>query len=87
MQKFWIMVALKALSYLTSKQMVESTKAIVESYIDFDAPGEAKRKAAYQEIRAIGYDAASWMINATIELALGYLKIRYPQLFIKRKAA
>ena len=81
MNKFWVQIALQALGYITSSRFIESTKTIVKSYIKEDAPGEVKRELAFEEIKALGYEASSWMISAAIELALGYFKLKYPQLF------
>jgi len=81
LRKFWISVALRALAMLGSRQFVEDVTEIVKSLIDDDATGFVKRQKAINRIKAVYREQASWLIGAAIELALGYLKVAYPQYF------
>lgn len=82
LQSFWITIATQALTMLTSGEFVNDVKEIVTSYIEKDIDGSVKRESAISDLREKGYGFASWLVNASIELALGYLKIKYPKLFV-----
>jgi len=52
----------------------ESAKRIVAGLNDRDMTGEMKRGLALEELKALGYSLAGFLMNLAIELAVAYMK-------------
>jgi len=81
MKKFWINAALMALGMLTSRKFIDDVKDIVQSLITKDNTNKEKKQKAIESVKGLGFKFSNWLIEASIELALGWLKMKYPRLF------
>lgn len=54
----------------------EKVKEIVLEQENTSLKGEAKRKAAIEEIKSIGLKIASWAVSLAIELAVSYFRTK-----------
>lgn len=73
MKTFWLMLLEKAVVALLDKDW-QKIVGQVKMLMAFDLSGEQKRKSAYQSLRGLGVDCATWLLYASIEIAYGKMK-------------
>ena len=64
---------LKAIAQLMGLDW-ERVQVNVKALMDSELSGEEKRKLALAQLRMVGVETATWLLNAAIEVAYGEIK-------------
>lgn len=64
----------KLVAWLTGGQAYRQIKAVVETFMDADIPGEEKRKKVQSIVMPLFHSVSSVIINIAIEVAVAALR-------------
>jgi len=64
----------QTIKWIAGKEVYDSIKRIVESLMDTKMDGDKKRQIALQNIKHLGLQASSFVINLTLETVVFLLK-------------
>jgi len=64
----------KVVAWVLGGSMFNQIKDIVSSLSNMDVPGDVKREQALKQLKMLGYDTATFLINLGIEAAVFLLK-------------
>lgn len=72
-RRFWMGLLRKAIAKLLGLDW-EMVQVNVKALMDSELSGEEKRKLALAQLRMVGIETATWLLNAAIEVAYGEIK-------------